>query len=126
MMRSLIAKSLKTPFLKQNTGYFSTSAIFEIEKDIKLLTELKNMMVAKGEDTINENDGDALLCWIKDLATDDKEGAYPEGRKLIVQYSRKQFKWTPKADSKFKTEVLNWARDRKKAAKTAAAPAKDE
>jgi hypothetical protein len=117
MMRSVILKSLKNPFVKQNTGYFSTSAISEIEKDIKLLTELKNIVVAKGEDTITEEDGDTLLCWIKDLATDDKEGAYPEGRKLIMQYSRKQFKWTPEADSKFKKDVGNWSRERKAVAK---------
>jgi hypothetical protein len=116
-MRSVILKSLKTSFLKQNTGYFSTSAISEIEKDIKLLTELKNIVVAKGEDTITEKDGDALLCWIKDLSTDDKEGAYPAGRKLIMQYSRKQFKWTPEADSKFKKDVLIWAKERKAVAK---------
>jgi hypothetical protein len=34
-----------------------------------------------------------------------------------VQYSRKQFKWTPEADSKFKKEVLKWAKERKAAAK---------
>jgi hypothetical protein len=116
-MRSVILKSLKTPFFTQNTGYFSTSAIFEIEKDIELLTELKNIMVTKGGDAITEDDGDALLGWIRNLATDDKEGAYPEVRKLIVQYSRKEFKWTPEADSKFKKDVLNWARERKAAAK---------
>jgi hypothetical protein len=118
-MRSIMLKSLKISNLKQSIGYnFSTSVISELEKDIKLLEELKKIMVAKGSNKIEEAEGDALLCWIKDMAGDDKESAYPEGRKLIMQYSRKCFEWTPEADSKFKKDTLQWIRERKLAKKS--------
>jgi hypothetical protein len=116
MMRSVVLKLLENSFPKQNTkGFFTTSGISEIQKDIKLLQVLNDMMVKKGEDIIGEEEGDALLHSIKDLAAD-----YPAGRKLIMQYSRKQFKWTSEADSKFKKGVLDWARERKLAIKNAA------
>mmetsp|Transcript_4152 Transcript_4152/g.4293 ORF Transcript_4152/g.4293 Transcript_4152/m.4293 type:complete len:125 (+) Transcript_4152:109-483(+) len=112
MMRSMMLKSLKISSLKQNIGYnFSTSVISEVEKDIKLLEELKKMMATKGSNEIGGAEGDALFCWIKDMAGDDKESAYPEGRKVIMQYSRKCFQWEVEADKKFKKDVLAWKKD---------------
>jgi hypothetical protein len=105
-------KSLKISSLKQNIGYnFSTSVISEVEKDIKLLEELKKMMATKGSNEIGGAEGDALFCWIKDMAGDDKESAYPEGRKVIMQYSRKCFQWETEADKKFKKDILAWKKD---------------
>eukprot|EP00596_Hydrurales_sp_CCMP1899_P001483 CAMPEP_0119033136 /NCGR_PEP_ID=MMETSP1177-20130426/134_1 /TAXON_ID=2985 /ORGANISM="Ochromonas sp, Strain CCMP1899" /LENGTH=119 /DNA_ID=CAMNT_0006989629 /DNA_START=117 /DNA_END=476 /DNA_ORIENTATION=+ len=115
----MMLKSLKISSLKQNIGYnFSTSVISEVEKDIKLLEELKKMMATKGSNEIGGAEGDALFCWIKDMAGDDKESAYPEGRKLIMQYSRKCFQWEPEADKKFKRRILDWSLERKKDAKS--------